>query len=229
MLTYYTPLHATVVRDGDGWNKSYNIEPAKAVSSGPYVLKEYTPERVVAEINPNYPADLQPYIQKVISIVLPPEQRFQAYQANQIDHMQLIQTADIEAVLADPELSKQVTGDVGDFRCDYMFFDVTKAPFDNKKFRQAISHLVDRDAIIENITKPLASQPGLQLPGAGLPRPQPGSEEHSGLRRGEGQGPVCRIGRQRSTSCCWKCAATTVRRADHWRIHRGLDQGKPRH
>ncbi len=173
MLTYYTPLHTTVVRDGDGWNKSYNIEPAKAVSSGPYILKEYTPERVVAEINPNYPADLQPYIQKVISIVLPPEQRFQAYQANQIDHMQLIQTADIEAVLADPELSKQVTGDVGDFRCDYMFFDVTKAPFDNKKVRQAISHLVDRDAIIENITKPLASKPAYSFLAPGFPGHNP--------------------------------------------------------
>jgi peptide/nickel transport system substrate-binding protein/oligopeptide transport system substrate-binding protein len=173
MLTYSTPLHATVVKDGDGWNKAYNIDPAKAVSSGPYLLKEYSPERVVAEANPNYPEDLKPYIQKVIGVVLPPEQRFQAYQANQIDHMQLIQTADIQTVLGDAKLKSEVSPDVGDFRCDYMFFDVTKAPFDNKKFRQALSHLVNRDAIIENITTPLASRPAYSFLAPGFPGHNP--------------------------------------------------------
>lgn len=173
MLTYSTPLHATVVKDGDGWNKAYNIDPAKAVSSGPYLLKEYTPERVVAEANPNYPEDLKPYIQKVIGVVLPPEQRFQAYQASQIDHMQLIQTADIQTVLGDATLKNEVSPDVGDFRCDYMFFDVTIAPFDNKKFRQALSHLVNRDAIIENITTPLASRPAFSFLAPGFPGHNP--------------------------------------------------------
>jgi ABC-type transport system substrate-binding protein len=173
MLTYNTPLHATVVKDGDGWNKGYNIDPATAVSAGPYVLKEYTPERVVAEANPNYPEDLKPYIQKVIGVVLPPEQRFQAYQASQIDHMQLIQTADIQTVLADAKLKNEVSPDVGDFRCDYMFFDVTVAPFDNKKFRQALSHLVNRDAIIENITTPLASRPAYGFLAPGFPGHNP--------------------------------------------------------
>jgi ABC-type transport system substrate-binding protein len=173
MMTYYTPLHATVVKDGDGWNKGYNIDPKTAVSSGPYILKEYTPERVMVEANPDYPEDLKPYIQKVIGVVLPTEQRLQAYQANQIDHMQLIQTADIQAVLADAKLKTEVNPDVGDFRCDYMFFDVTVAPFDNKKFRQALSHLVNRDSIIANITTPLASRAAYSFQAPGFPGHNP--------------------------------------------------------
>ena len=170
LLPYNTSLHSKVVRDGEGWNKAYNIDPAKAVSSGPFVLKEYTPERTVFEANNNgYPEDLKPYIQKVINLAMPPDQRFQAYQAGQLDHNQLIQIADIQAVLADEELKKQLFPDVGDFRCDYLFFDVSQAPFDNVKFRQAISHLVDRDSIVENLTTPVAAKASYGFLGAGFP------------------------------------------------------------
>jgi ABC-type transport system substrate-binding protein len=174
MLPYFTAVHAQKVWESDGVvNKTYNLDPATAVSCGPYVLKENTPERTVFEANKAMPVDLQPYIQKVITVVIPPEQRFQAYQANQLDHLQLIQTADIQAVLANPALKAQVQADVGDFRCDYAFFDITKEPFSNDKFRQAISHLVNRDAIIENITTPLASKPAFGFLAPGFPGHNP--------------------------------------------------------
>ena len=169
LLPYNTSLHSKVVRDGDGWNKAYNIDPAKAVSSGPFVLKENTPERTVFEANPNYPDDLKPYIQKVITLAIQPEQRYQAYVAGQLDNNQLIQIADIQAVLADETLKKELSPDVGDFRCDYLFFDITKPPFDNLKFRQAISHLVDRDSIVENLTTSVAGKPAFGFLAPGFP------------------------------------------------------------
>ncbi len=174
MLPYFTAVHAQKVWESDGVvNKAYNLDPATAVSCGPFVLKENTPERTVFVANTNMPEDLQPYIQKVITTVIPPEQRFQAYQAGQIDHLQLIQTADIQAVLADESLKKQVQPDVGDFRCDYIFFDITKEPFNNAKFREALSHLVDRDSIIANITTPLASKPAYGFLAPGFPGHNP--------------------------------------------------------
>ena len=170
MLTYFGALHAKVIKGADGaWNTAYNTDPATAVSAGPFVLKEKSSTRNVAEANLNMPDDLKPLLKKVIGIPLAFEQRLQAYQAGQIDHMEVIQTADIEAVEADATLSKEVQPDVGDFRCDYFFFDVTKAPFDNLKFRQALSHLLDRDYVVENITKPLASKPAYGFLAPGFP------------------------------------------------------------
>ncbi len=143
------------------------------MSCGAFVLKENTPERTVFEANAAMPDDLKPYIQKVINVAIPPEQRLQAYQASQIDQFQLINTADIQAVMGDDALKTEVNADVGDFRCDYMFFDITQAPFDNKKFRQAISHLVDRDAIVENITTPIAGKAAYGFLAPGFPGHNP--------------------------------------------------------
>lgn len=173
MLTYFMALHATAIKAADGWNVGYNTDPATAVSAGPFILKEVSPTRVVADANPNMPDDLKPIIQKMIAIPLDVAQRLQAYQAGQLDHMEVIQTADIEAVQADETLSKEVQPDVGDFRCDYFFFDVTTAPFDNLKFRQALSHLLDRDYIVENITKPLASTAAYSFLAPGFPGHNP--------------------------------------------------------
>jgi ABC-type transport system substrate-binding protein len=174
MLPYYTAVHAEKVRDASGAvNKAYNIDPATAVSCGPFVLKEYTPERTVFEANNSLPEELKPYIQKVINLAILPDQRFQAYQANQIDHNQLIQIADIQAVLADEKLKKEMNPDVGDFRVDYIFFDITAAPFDNVKFRQAIRHLINRDAIVENLTTPVAAGPAYGFLAPGFPGHNP--------------------------------------------------------
>ena len=69
---------------------------------------------------------------------------------------------------ADPELPKEIYPAVGDFRTYYIFFDVTKPPFDDIKVRQAFSHVIDRDAIKQQILGP-AGNPGLLLAGPGFP------------------------------------------------------------
>jgi peptide/nickel transport system substrate-binding protein/oligopeptide transport system substrate-binding protein len=43
---------------------------------------------------------------------------------------------------------------VGDFRTHYLFFDVSKEPFDKLEVRQAFSHAIDRDAIKQQILGP---------------------------------------------------------------------------
>jgi|HigsolmetaAR202D_1030399.scaffolds.fasta_scaffold00023_58 ABC-type dipeptide transport system, periplasmic component len=132
----------------------YNTDPATSVSAGPYILKEWTKgSRLVYEANPNYKGNNKPYIQKVICIYAKPETMFTGYQQGEVDfvHSQFLSSADLELINADPELAKQVRLNSGDFRTDYLFFDVTKAPFDDIRVRQAISHVVDRDTIITNI------------------------------------------------------------------------------
>src|SRR3712207_9478403 len=65
--------------------------------------------------------------------------------------------AELTIMEGDPELAKELYQGVGDFRTFYLFFDVTKAPFDNIKVRQAFSHVIDRDAIQQSILGPEGS------------------------------------------------------------------------
>jgi peptide/nickel transport system substrate-binding protein/oligopeptide transport system substrate-binding protein len=77
--------------------------------------------------------------------------------------------ADIETVLNDATLSKDATPDVGDFRTDYFFFDVTTPPYDNIKFREALAHLLDRENIVKNIVRPILGRPAYSFLAPGFP------------------------------------------------------------
>ena len=57
---------------------------------------------------------------------------------------------------------------MGDFRTFYLFFDPTQKPFDDIKVRQAISHIVDRDAIQKQLLGP-AGRPAYSWLAPGFP------------------------------------------------------------
>ena len=57
-------------------------------------------------------------------------------------------------MMGDEATAKEVYSGVGDFPTWYIFFDVTKAPFDNLKVRQAWSHAIDRDTLKEQVLGP---------------------------------------------------------------------------
>jgi peptide/nickel transport system substrate-binding protein/oligopeptide transport system substrate-binding protein len=59
--------------------------------------------------------------------------------------------AELQIMESDPELASQLYQGVGDFACLYFFFDVTTAPFDDILVRQAFSHVIDRDAMQQQI------------------------------------------------------------------------------
>lgn len=135
----------------------YNSNPATSVSSGPFVLKEWTKgTRLVYEANPKYKGTNKPLIQKVIAIGAAPSTDFASYQANEIDYVvgSNLSPADNTIISADPTIQKESHPQPNDFRTDYLFFDTKKPPFDNLKVRQAISHVIDRDSIIQQIIKP---------------------------------------------------------------------------
>jgi peptide/nickel transport system substrate-binding protein/oligopeptide transport system substrate-binding protein len=74
------------------------------------------------------------------------------YQNDEIDYMQYPAPADL--VVAQAEFPEQIFSSVGDFRTHYLFFDVSKEPFDKLEVRQAFSHAIDRDAIKQQILGP---------------------------------------------------------------------------
>ena len=148
-LLYSQPLSAAAL---DEYGPLYNTNPDTHVSSGPFKLEEWArDQQIVYTRNEAYTGDMQVALQKIIVKMAAPSTAFTLYEADQIDYMQDPAPAELQIMEADPELAKQVYQGVGDFACLYFFFDVTTEPFDDLKVRQAFSHVIDRDAMQQQI------------------------------------------------------------------------------
>ncbi len=155
MLLYSAPLSAAAL---DSTGPLYNTNPETAVSSGPFILEEWARDQFIRyRRNETYAGSLDVPMQHVIVKFAAPTTNFTLYEAGEIDYMENPAPAELQIIEADPELSEQLYQGVGDFRVDYLFFDVTKAPFDNLLVRQAFSHAIDRDAIKQQILGPLGN------------------------------------------------------------------------
>lgn len=150
----------------------YNSDVATTVSSGPFVLKEWRKgDRLIYEANPKYKGTNKPFIQKIVVIGAAPGTDFASYQAGEIDFVSgaNLSPADNELVASDEEIKNDVHPQPNDFRTDYLFFDTQTPPFNDVKVRQAFSHVVDRDALIQSIIKPSQGIPAYSFLMPGFP------------------------------------------------------------
>jgi peptide/nickel transport system substrate-binding protein/oligopeptide transport system substrate-binding protein len=158
-LFFWGPIQAKALADhGPG----YLLDPATAVSSGPFKLQEFAAgDRAVLVANPDYTGYRKPYL-KEIQVTYGDQLNgsFLAFQNHDIDEMtyERIRPADFEVIAGDPVLSSNYRQNFGDFRTDYLFFDTFTPPFDNLQVRQAFAHALDRESIVENV---IGSQFGL--------------------------------------------------------------------
>jgi oligopeptide transport system substrate-binding protein len=156
---------------GDRW-----IEPGFMQSYGPFALKEWVHDSTLTIIkNPFWPGMdniPQATIDEVQFSMLDAQPAFAAYEAGDVDFSQ-VPLADIDRVKADPELSQELY--IGPTPCTYYYGFNTKAPVvSDQRVRLALSEAVDRQSLIDNVTK------GGQLPAhwfsvpglAGAPRPE---------------------------------------------------------
>ena len=146
MMLYSPPLSAAALeKTGSGL---YNADPATAVSSGPFILAEFSrDQRVVYKRNDSYKGQLKVPISTVIIQLAAPNTWFTLYQGGQIDYMEGPAPQELKLAEADPQMSQEIYQGVGDFRTFYLFFDTAQAPFTDIRVRQAFSHAVDRDGI----------------------------------------------------------------------------------
>jgi ABC-type transport system substrate-binding protein len=148
-LLYSQPLSAAAL---DEHGPLYNTNPDTHVSSGPFRLEEWVRDQhIVYTRNDAYTGDMNVTLQKIIVKMAAPASQFTLYEAGQIDYMEGPAPAELQLMEADPETAEQIYQGVGDFACLYFFFDVTKEPFDKLEVRQAFSHVIDRDAMQQQI------------------------------------------------------------------------------
>jgi oligopeptide transport system substrate-binding protein len=134
------------------WTRAGNL-----VSSGPFMLKEWTPQvRIVAVRNPYYWDTARVKLDEVDFLPtedIPAEERM--FRANQVDRTQEIPTDKIAAYRRDhPELIHidPYLG-VEFYRCN-----VTRPPLDDKRVRRALALAIDRESLVKHVVR------GGQLP-----------------------------------------------------------------
>ncbi len=155
MFIWSAPLHAkSLAKYGSG---IYNLDPKTAVTSGPYKLEEFSPDRrAVFVAHTGYTGTLRPMVDRLVYNIVSGGSDFARYQAGEIDSTSNIGPGDLKTILADPELSKQWYTNPGDFRNYYVFFDTKKPPFDDQRVRMAFAKAIDREAIVDGILAPMA-------------------------------------------------------------------------
>jgi len=138
---------------GDKWT-----EPGNVWTCGPYVLDTWEHEnKMVMKKNPYWWGAKDVAIEEINCVmVVEASTAFAMYENGELD-VQDVPLEDMDRVKADPELSKELY--IAPRLCTYYYgFNVTKPPTDNVLVRKALSYAIDRQKLIDTVTK------GGQLP-----------------------------------------------------------------
>ncbi|MEC0369408.1 ABC transporter substrate-binding protein [Paenibacillus chibensis] len=125
--------------------ENFKNEP---VGTGPFVFKEWKRnDSITLEKNPNYWKQGLPKLNKVIVRSIPDNSaRFNALQNGEIDIMEDLNPDDLSVLESKSDLQKI---NRPSFNVAYLGFNLKKKPFDNVKVREALSHAVNKQGIID--------------------------------------------------------------------------------
>ncbi len=145
-LTYPTAFvvnKGNVTTGGEQWTE-------KPVSSGPFIISEYkVGQRITLTRNENY-WGRKAYLDKVV-LNLAGGQSMAMYENDEVD-LTGVGLADLERVQDPAEpLNKDLVVIPPQFDVSYVGFNVTKPPFDDQKFRQALNYAVNKELISEQV------------------------------------------------------------------------------
>ena len=133
---------------GEKWT-----EPGNIVTNGPYCLDTWEHEsKMVMVKNPRWYGAKDVSIETInMVMVVEASTAFAMYENGELD-VAGVPLDDMDRVKADPQLSKELY--IAPRLCTYFYgYNVTKPPFDNIKVRQAFSHGVDRQKLIDTVLK----------------------------------------------------------------------------
>jgi oligopeptide transport system substrate-binding protein len=147
---------------GEKWTEPENFQ-----AYGPYTLKEWVHDSSLTIVaNPYWPGSDEipvPKIGEVTWLMLDESPAFAEYEAGNVD-VTAAPLADIDRIKADPVLSKELV--IAPVFCTYYYGFNTKADIvDDVRVRRALSMAIDRQSLIDNVTK------GGQEPAQWLARP----------------------------------------------------------
>ncbi|HET8563719.1 MAG TPA: peptide ABC transporter substrate-binding protein [Candidatus Binatia bacterium] len=136
---------------GERW-----IEPGFFQSYGPFTLKEWVHDDYISIVkNPFWPGIEtipQPKLDEVIFRMLDEPAQLAEYEAGNVDNVNTPPLSDLDRIKADPALGAELS--ISPQLCTYYYGFNTKAPVvDDARVRRALSMAVDRQSLIDNVTK----------------------------------------------------------------------------
>jgi oligopeptide transport system substrate-binding protein len=131
------------------------VETGFQQSYGPYTLKSWNHDSDLTLVkNPHWPgiaSSPQAKIEQIVYTMLDESPAFAAYETGDLE-VTNVPLSEIDRVKADATLSKEYN--VAPVLCTYYYgYNVTKAPFDDARVRLAFSMAVDRQTLIDTVTK----------------------------------------------------------------------------
>ena len=118
MMLYSNPLSAAGLA---GPGPLYNTRPETAISSGPFILSEFTADQQIVYVrNPAYVGPKASAIEKVLIKLASPDTYFTMYQNDEIDFMQNPAPAALTLMQQDEATAKEIYSGVGDFPTWYL-------------------------------------------------------------------------------------------------------------
>lgn len=147
----YPAKQENIEEGGENWWNSSKFH----TGNGPFILKSLEPfVKGVFVPNPNYWGDV-PKVSIEYQYITDSNVAFQAYKNDEFDIIGLA-AEDYQAVMADPELSKQATIYPGSCTLALQFRNF-KEPFTDPKVRAAFSHALDRERWVKDVLQGLGS------------------------------------------------------------------------
>jgi oligopeptide transport system substrate-binding protein len=140
------PVKKSVIDSaGDQWTFS----PATYIGNGPYRLKEWVHNSyILFEKNPNYYATVSGPAYIRWALMDDENAQLAGFRSGELDFIETVPTDEIPTLLASKELN--VADYLGTY---YVSFNTQKAPFDNALVRRAFSLAIDRNFIVNQITR----------------------------------------------------------------------------
>lgn len=147
----YPAKQENIEEGGENWWNSSKFH----TGNGPFILKSLEPfVKGVFVPNPNYWGDI-PKVSIEYQYITDSNVAFQAYKNDEFDIVALA-AEDYQAVMADPELSKQATIYPGSCTLALQFRNF-KEPFNDPKVRAAFSYALDRERWVKDVLQSLGS------------------------------------------------------------------------
>lgn len=140
-------------------------EPENIVTNGPYLLTEWAHEdEIIMDKNPDYFDADKVQIEKIHAVMIVEASTAMAMYEDGVLDSTAVPSEDIDRVKADSVLSKELI--IAPDLCTYFYgFNNTKPPMDNRLVRKAFSAAIDRQSLIDYVTK------GNQIPATTLTCP----------------------------------------------------------
>ena len=163
-LVAVVPVRQDIVEKNAGWAQ----DPATYIGNGAFKMSEWVHQDHITLVpNPNYVGP-RPTLQKVtLLMVSSAEADYAAYRNNERDWT-LVPDADVNAVRADPQLSREAV-EYTELTTFWLVMNNANKPLDNPLVRQAFARAIDSEAMIRDVAagigKPATSMIPPGMPG----------------------------------------------------------------